>query len=213
LRLLEETVSRKSFDRFIRAYIEKFRFSSIGTDELVSFINEYFEGLPEKVDADKWLYKPGIPENCPKIYSSRLEYIKNLSDGFKFGTYPTKEEIGLMKPAEKLVYFQGLPKKLSEEECQFLEKNFELREMTNAEILSKWFIISATSNYKPTFKMIRNFLLEVGRMKFVKPIYKAMGTNKETRQLAKEIFEITKESLHPLTRTVVEQEISNYEKD
>jgi len=50
-------------------------------------------------------------------------------------------------------------------------------------------------------------------MKFVKPIYKAMGTNKETRQLAKEIFEITKESLHPLTRTVVEQEISNYEKD
>jgi len=213
LRLLEETVSRKSFDRFIRAYIEKFRFSSIGTDELVSFINEYFEGLLEKVDAEKWLYKPGIPENCPKIFSSRLEYIKNLSAGFKFGTYPTKEEIALMKPSEKLVYFQGLPRKLSEEECQFLDKNFELREMTNTEILCEWFIISATSNYKPAFKMIKNFLLEVGRMKFVKPIYKAMGTNQETRQLAREIFEITKESLHPLTKTIVEQEIANYEKD
>jgi len=54
-----------------------------------------------------------------KIYSSRLEYIKNLSDGFKFGTYPTKEEIGLMKPAEKLVYFQGLPKNYQKRSASF----------------------------------------------------------------------------------------------
>ncbi len=61
LRLLEDTVSRPSWDRFIRAYIEKYRFTSIETAELRSFIEKHFPGIMEKVGGDEWLLSPGIP--------------------------------------------------------------------------------------------------------------------------------------------------------
>lgn len=213
LRLLEETVSRASFDRFIRAYIEKYRFTSIDTKELCSFIEAHFPNLLEKVSADKWLYSPGIPDNCPKVVSSRLEFITNLSSGFKFGTYPTPEEIASMNPSEKLVYFQGLPRVLNTEQLDFLVANFNLKEVTNSEILTEYLIISASSDYEPAFPQTKAFLSEVGRMKYIRPIYKAMGRNKRTREMAREIFEKTKDSLHPLSRSVIMQEIEKYEKD
>lgn len=213
LRLLEETVSRTSFDRFIRAYIEKYRFTSIDTKELCSFIETYFPNLLEKVSAEKWLYHSGIPENCPRIVSARLEFINNLSSGFKFGTYPTPLEIDSMNPNEKLVYFQGLPRTLTKEQLDFLVREFNLKEVTNSEILAEYLTIAAGSDYEPSFLQIKSFLSEVGRMKFIRPIYKAMGKNKRTRELGKEIFEKTKDGLHTLSRSVILQEIEKYEKD
>lgn len=213
LRLLEETVSRTSFDRFIRAYIEKYRFTSIDTKELCSFIEAHFPNLLEKVSANKWLYSPGIPENCPKVVSSKLEFITNLSSGFKFGTYPTTEEISAMTPSEKLVYFQGLPRVLTTEQLDFLVTNFNLKEVTNSEILAEYLTIAAGSDYEPSFPQIKSFLSEVGRIKYIRPIYKAMGKNKRTRMMAREIFEHTKDSLHPLSQSVIIQEMEKFEKD
>lgn len=213
LRLLEETVSRTSFDRFIRSYIEKYRFTSIDTEELCSFIEAHFPDVLKKVSAEKWLYSPGIPDNCPKIFSARLEFIMNLSSGFKFGTYPTNEEIVSMNPGEKLVYFQNLPRPLNSEQLDFLVRSFNLKEVTNSEILAEYLTISAMSDYEPAFSQIKSFLSEVGRMKYIRPIYRAMGHNKRTRELARELFEKTKETLHPLSRAVIQQEIEKYEKD
>lgn len=210
LKLIEETVSRPAFDRFIRAYIEKFRFTSIDTDDVISFLEKHFPGLMDKIQGQRWLYEAGLPENCPKIVSSRLEYLKNLSSAFKYGTYPTEEEIALMNPNEKLVYFQGLPRVMTKEQLDFLTSAFNLKEMTNSEILCEYLAIAAGSDYEPAFEQIRKFLYEVGRLKFIRPIYKAMGNNKRTRLLAKEIFEKIKEEIHPLTKMVIESEISKY---
>lgn len=212
LRLLEETVSRPAWDRFIRAYIEKYRFTSIETTELKSFIETHFPGIMDKVGGDEWLFSPGIPENCPQIQSQRLDFISNISAAFKHGTYPSSAEISAMNTSEKLVYLQGLGRPLSREECVWLETNFELKNVSNSEILCEWLTIAAASDYEPAFPKIRAFLSEVGRMKYLRPIYKAMASSERTRTLAAEIYGATKESLHQLSANVIGQEIEKYGK-
>jgi len=213
LRLLEETVSRPNWDRFIRAYIEKYRFTSIETEELTAFMEAHFPGVLEKIGSDDWLFKPGIPPNCPQIVSQRLDFINNLSAAFRHGTYPSQAEILGMNTSEKLVYLQGLGRPMSREECVWLENNFELKNVSNSEILCEWLTIAAASDYEPAFPRIRAFLSEVGRMKYLRPLYKAMGNNGRTRALAREIFVSTKDSLHKLSANVIGQEIEKYEKD
>jgi leukotriene-A4 hydrolase len=213
LRLLEETVTRTNWDRFIRAYIEKYRFTSIETKELTDFIETHFPGILEKVGGDEWIYSPGVPSNCPQIQSTKLVFINNLSAALKHGTYPSPAEIAAMNTSEKLVYLQTLPRPLSQEECAWLETNFELRNASNSEILCEWLTIAASSDYEPAFSKIKVFLSEVGRMKYLRPLYKAMANSPRTRGLAMEIFQNTKDSLHLLSANVIGQEIEKYQKD
>jgi leukotriene-A4 hydrolase len=213
LRLLEDTVSRPAWDRFIRAYIEKYRFTSIETKELQDFIETHFPGLLDKVNAFEWLYSPGVPSNCPQIQSKRLEFINNLSSAFKYGTYPSQPEIAAMNTSEKLVYLQTLPRTLNQDECVWLETNYELKNVSNSEILCEWLTISASSDYEPAFPKIKAFLSEVGRMKYLRPLYKALASSPRTRSLGRELFQNTKDSLHQLSANVIGQEIEKYEKD
>ncbi len=117
-----------------------------------------------------------------------------------------------MNTSEKLVYLHGLGRPLSREECAWLETNFELKSVSNSEILCEWLTIAASSDYEPAFPKIRAFLSEVGRMKYLRPIYKAMANSERTRALASEIYSATKDSLHQLSANVIGQEIEKYGK-
>jgi len=82
LALLEQTAGRERFDAFIRRYIEKFRFTSITTEEFLEFVEQELPGLAEKVDAQAWLYEPGMPQNAPVFRSGQLEALTALARGF-----------------------------------------------------------------------------------------------------------------------------------
>jgi len=101
---------------------------------------------------------------------------------------------------------------LNNEECSWLETNFELRNVSNSEILCEWLAIAVSSDYEPAFPKLRAFLSEVGRMKYLRPLYKAMASSPRTRAMASEIFAATKDSLHKLSANVIGQEIEKYEK-
>ena len=47
-----------------------------------------------------------------------------------------------------------------------------------------WLVIAAGSGYEPAFDRIRSFLGEVGRMKYLKPLYTALTGHPDTRGFA-----------------------------
>ena len=105
---------------------------------------------------------------------------------------------------EKLVYLQRIPSVLSVEDCAWFDEQFGLTDSTNPEILNQWLIIAAGSGYEPSFERIRSFLGSVGRMKFLKPIYKALHGGETTRALAQEIFAASGDDYHPIARGGIE---------
>ena len=209
--LLERIAGRERFDAFIRSYIKKFRFTSITTEEFMDFVNQELPGVADEVGADEWLYQPGMPENAPVFRSSQLEALNELADGFADGSRPTAAQIEGWSPAEMLVYLQRLPRPLDEEACRWLDENLELTERGNYEILVEWLTIAAASDYEPVFARVREVLLRVGRMKYLRPLYKALGGHPRTQALAREVYAAASPGYHELSRRVTETVMDQYD--
>jgi leukotriene-A4 hydrolase len=209
--LLERTVGRQRFDRFIRAYIERFHFTSITTEELMTFLEQQLPGVAAKVGADEWLRQPGLPANAPVFRSPPLEALTALAEGWAHGARPTAEQLGGWSPSELLVYLQHLPRQLDEASCRWLDGTLNLTARGNYEILVEWLTIAAGSDYEPVFRRVREVLMKVGRMKYLRPLYGALGQHPRTRKLGREIFAAAAPTYHALSRRVVESVVVKYD--
>lgn len=210
LALLEQTAGRKTFDAFIRRYIEKFRFTSITTEEFLELMETRLPGVAEKVDAQAWLYETGMPDNAPAFHSAQLETLTALGEGFAAGKRPQPAQIDGWSPAEMLVYLQHLPRPLEEDDCRWLDETLGLTDRGNYEILVEWLTIAVASDYEPAFRRAGEVLIRVGRMKYLRPLYKAMGAHPRTRALARKIYEAASPGYHELSRRASEAVMADY---
>ncbi len=207
--LFEQAAGREKFDHFIKKYIEHFRFTSITTEEFLVFLEQELPGVAAKVDAQKWIYQSGLPSNAPVFNSQKLEELKNLAAGWSDGLRPDPDEAKNWTPEHWQIFLQDLPRKLPEADCRWLDDNFHLTKQGNAEILCNWLIIAATSGYEPAFDRIRSFLAEVGRMKYLKPLYTALYAGAKTKTMAVEIFADNAGGYHPIARGGLERILAN----
>jgi len=207
---LERAAGEEKFDRFVKSYMRHFRFQSLTTERFCAFVEESFPGLLAKVDADSWLNKPGLPAGSPRFVSARLEELTALAAAWKDGRRPDPAAMKAWPPAELLVYLQKLPRELSREDCAWLDENLGLTGRGNYEILTQWLCIAAASGYAPAFDRARRLLSTVGRMKYVRPLYSALGKTAAGRALAREVFAAAAPTYHALTRRAAESVLAGY---
>ncbi len=207
---LERAVGRERFDRFILEYIARFRFSSLTTEEFLVFLEEQLPGVAARVDAPAWLHGTGMPDGAPTFHSARIEELEALASGFSRGQRPAPDVALGWPPQELLVFLQRLPRPLPEDDCEWLDRNLRLTGRGNHEILVEWLTIAVTSGYAPVYERVRDVLLRVGRMKYLRPLFAALGTHAETRGLARRLDAEAKPAYHPLSRRVVEGVLAGY---
>jgi leukotriene A-4 hydrolase/aminopeptidase len=210
---LERHAGRERFDKFLLLYMERFRFTSITTEEFLLFLEEQFPGAAAAVDAQTWLYEPGLPANAPVFSSESLLRVADLANRFTAGVRVELPDWDRFSPSEKLVYLQKLPRPLPAADLDWLEFVYHLNGQGNHEILVEWLAIAAASGYKPAFARLREVLVRVGRMKYLRPLYGALGATPETRALAREIFAEASPGYHGLSRRVVAGILEKYAKD
>ncbi len=203
--LLEQTVGREQFDQFIKKYIRHFSFSSITTEQFEEFLEKELPGVAAQVGAQEWIRRPGVPKNAPNFSSARLEHLKGLAAGWTGGARPEVAAAKQWKPEDWQIFLQALPRQLPAADCAWLDDNFQLTKHGNCEILCNWLTIAAGSGYAATRPRTRAFLGEVGRMKYLKPLYTALHRNAETRALAKETFAEHGGGYHPIARGGIER--------
>lgn len=208
--LVERTAGRATFDPVLRDYIATFRFTSITSDDWLGFVESRLPGVLGKINARAWLDEPGIPANAPVFRSKRLEELAALAQGWGGGVRPAPEASGAWSPSEMLVYLQRLPRALSATDCAWLDEAYGLTRRGNYEILVEWLTIAAGSDYEPVFPRVREVLTRVGRMKYLRPLYGALGRHPRTRDLARSIFAEASPGYHALSRRVVESVIEKY---
>ncbi len=211
--LIERSAGRARFDAFVRAYMARFRFGALTSEEFIAFLEDQLPGLPAQVDAQAWLYQPGLPANAPVFRSDALERLGALAEGFASGVRPAPDESERWSPAELQVYLQRLPRELTQAECAWLEARFALTGRGNHEILVEWLTIAAGSDHEPAFARLREVLMRVGRMKYLRPLYTALGRHARTRALAREVFALAAPGYHALARRVVAGVIEKYAAD
>jgi leukotriene-A4 hydrolase len=210
---LERAVGRERFDGFVREYLGRFHFTSITTEEFLEFLDSRLPGAAAAANASAWLNEPGLPAGAPLFRSESLERIGALAAAWDAGSRPTPDEVGRWSPAETLAYLQRLPRRIAHAGCAWLDRQLELTARGNHEILVEWLAIAAGSDYEPAFARLREVLLRVGRMKYLRPLYSAMAASSRTRALAREVYAEARPGYHALSRRVAEAAIAAYPAD
>ncbi|MBN2799079.1 MAG: M1 family metallopeptidase [Deltaproteobacteria bacterium] len=197
VQLLEETVGRTRWDAFIKAYMGRFGFTSITTAEFEAFLEEQLPGVRDAIGADAWIHGPGLPENAPRFGARRLEAVLSALAAWERGELDT-EAMGRWTTRQRIVFLQKLPRPLTHEQCARLDQAFSLTASANAEILSQWLLVGLASGYAPALERTSTFLGEVGRMKFLKPLYAALMARVETQPAAASLLADYRELYHPI---------------
>ena len=203
--LLEQTVGREKFDRFVKKYIQAFSFTSITTAQFEEFMNAELPGVAAQVGAAEWIHEPGLPGNAPQFTSDRLAMLETLAKGWSDGARPDVAAAKAWTPDDWQIFLQALPRKLPTDDCAWLDSNFGLTDQGNCEILCNWLVIAAGSGYEPTFERTGRFLGEVGRMKYLKPLYNTLHAGEKTKALAAANFAKHAGGYHPIARAGIER--------
>jgi aminopeptidase N len=196
LRAIEQAAGRAGFDAFVRAYIERFRFGVITTEEFVTFLESQ---LPDvKVDLAAWLDEPGLPASAPQPTSARLDAIRSLA-----GTLPSDEVAKAWTATEWQLFLDSIPAPAADSSLADLDARFELTESKNFDVLERWLVLGIRSGYAPALARVQEVLGEIGRMKYLRPLYAALADRPDTRSLAQQLFEQYASRYHPIARQVV----------
>lgn len=208
---LERAAGQERFDRFMRTYMQRFRFQSITSEEFLQFLDEQLPGVSTQVQAQQWLYEPGMPPQAPVFTSSKLTELTALARAWPEGVRPATAQLQQWGAREILVFLQHLPRQLDHASLAWLDAQLGLTGRGNYEILVEWLSIAGGSDYAPVFDRVRTVLLQVGRMKFLRPLFAALGKHARTQQLGREVYAQAQETYHSLSRRVIESTMAQWE--
>lgn len=211
LRTIEKAVGRKKFDAFLKKYFESHAFETISTEDFVVYLNDELL-TPNKVkfNVEQWIYQPGIPDNCVKVRSKRLEHMNELAQEVNagemifIGTDANLERKDFITQ-EWLAFIRGLSDDISPKTMRELDKKLEFSKNANSAIKSEWFQLAIRVGYKDARPYMKAHLIKIGRRWLVEGIYHELAKSKDPSNLAwaKTVFSEAKENYHFVTRSTV----------
>jgi leukotriene A-4 hydrolase/aminopeptidase len=210
LRHLEETFGRARFDRFLRSYFDHFAFQSITTEDFLDYLKKNllnkYPSLAARVPVDEWIYKPGLPSNAPKPTSPAFSRVEEQAKRWLQGEIPAAQiPVAKWTTQEWLHFLNSLPQKLDRKQMEELDQAFHLTRSGNSEIAFQWLVMSIRNRYEPAYPRLEDFLMSIGRRKFIKPLYEELAKTPEGKERALAIYRRARPTYHPIAVTSVDE--------
>jgi len=206
---LERAVGRERFDRFVRSYIDRFRFQSLTTAEFVAFLQAELPDAQQSVDLDAWLYEPGLTASIPELRSSLYDEVQRWIMEYGHGRLPPAAVVPGWHPAQTTLYFRLLPARIPVDDCRLLEDLFELRTTRHTVPLFEFLRLAIRSGYAQVWPTVERFAETVGNEYQLKRVFRCLADNDWSRPLARSLFERVRHRHHPITVGIVDQVLSD----
>jgi hypothetical protein len=208
LRLLERRFGREKFDAFLRRYFDGNAFKSMTTAQFLAILKRDLfggnEALWKEVGVEEWIEKPGLPATVVAIASPRYE--RAVAAASAFASSGSLEGVGQgWVTVEWLGFLNALPRQMTGEQMKALDERFRFSQAGNSEVRFAWLMHVVQSTYEPGFTSLEDFLTHMGRRKFLRPLYRAMNENAQTRALARAIYAKARPTYHPIAVTSIDE--------
>jgi len=206
--MLEEAVGRERFDPFIRRYIDTYRFQSLTTEGFLDFVKERLPEAAAQVAVEEWVYGPGYPEKAPVYRSGLLEAVDAALAAYRDGARPAADAVAGWKAEQVELFLKGLPREIPVEDCRYFEELFDLASSRNNNQLTEFLVIAIKSGYQEALPRIEALLSSVGRMLYLKPLYRALSATGWSQTHARLVYEKCRETYHPIAAGGIERILS-----
>ena len=149
----------------------------------------------------QWIYEPGLPDSLPvpttnrfKVIDKQVAKLNITADGLN------KVSADKWTTQEWLHFMKAIPQQLNQTQMQALDKRFKFSQAQNSEIAHVWLLMSIKNDFQPAFDRLISYLNEIGRMKLIVPLYKAMSESEKHKTLGKNIYMSARPGYHNLAR-------------
>lgn len=200
----EYAVGRERFDGFIQKYMASFQFQSLTTEAFLDFLRQELPEVFEKVDVHKWVYETGMPEKRHEHKSRLYDEVQEVLDKYEKGILPTREQLQGWHRYQVLSFLQGLPHKISVEDCEYFNDILELEKRNDVAIFSYFYVIAIASGYREILPRVEGFLGKIGRMLYILPVVRAMIETDWSRAQIRPLFERVRDRHHQITIQAIE---------
>ena len=212
LRLCEETVGRERWDIFLNSHFSRNKFKSMTTEAFLVQLREELLSDDEwqQIGVDHWVYGYGIPANCPVPQSARFAKVDDIraqiENAIATGIDPKRIAGTADWSTYEWVHFIRGFENATSAQLAALDNAFDFSHTTNAEIMAAWMIPAIKAGYTGNdFRaMTEQFLVNVGRRKFLTPTYRAMLAAGE-RDWALAVYARARPNYHAVSRQSMDE--------
>lgn len=207
LSFLEQRFGRERFDQFVSLYFKTFAFQSMDTERFLQFLQtnllDKYPQMVSRAEVEQWVFQGGLPDTYPKRPSDAFTDVEKQLALFVDGT--PQWQTANWTVHQWLHLLDKLPRQLSGQQLISLDQQFDFSQSQNAELFVAWSRLAIPLNYEALKQPLQQFLLKVGRSKFVVPLYRALAQNPHWQDFAKTVYQQARPGYHPLTQAQVDK--------
>lgn len=210
------------FEPYMKANFKHFAHQSISTEDWKDFLYTYMQehhgeeklALLKKVDWNTWFTSPGMPPVKCDFDRTLAEVCDSLAKRWDAARSQTARDfspsdIENFTPEQKMVFLERCQEyePFPHDVLQLMDKVYSMNGAKNSEIRFRWQILCLRGQWEAVFPHVVSFLLEQGRMKFVRPLYRNLHNCPGGSQLAKDTFVKNRRMYHPIAAALIEKDI------
>lgn len=207
LQKLESVVGRERFDLFLKNYFQENKFKPMNTERFIANLNEHLLTPEEEqaVNINAWVYGPGLPDNALIPYSEELDRVESSIAQFNNNQIKAEEiNISGYTTHHWLYFLRGL-KNLDSIKMHELDQNFNFTQTGNSEIACDWFKHCIDHQYEEAFPALNDFLIRVGRRKFLTPLYTRLAKSPQNKAWVKEVYQTARNGYHSVSYNTIDE--------
>jgi leukotriene-A4 hydrolase len=222
-----------AFNPFLRAYIERFAYKTLTTDDFKAFVYEFFaehkDGL-DQIAWDEWFYGEGLGPVGDVTYDDTIRSgIRAVAQAWVEGDpsdmtatshgvseWGASEHIGFLDVLSD--YAEEFGKRtpaavIHPDVLRCLGRVYGYASSGNAEIRFRFLKLCLASGCEEAVAGAVDMLKTQGRMKFVRPLFRALNAVVFGQEAAKATFESHGNSYHPIAFKMVDMDFTKAETD
>ena len=205
---LEDRFGREKFDPFLKAWFNDNAFKAVTTEDFISYLHTHLhKDNPDaltRAELDAWVYGPGLPDTARKPESEAFKDVTGL-----LGTWLAGDSNGdeMFKVSQEWSTHEWLHMlnslddfgDVNVENLEVLDETYSFTGTQNAETAFAWYMQAIKAGYEPAMAELENFLMTVGRGKFIYRLYGALNDNGKA-DWAKEVYARARPGYHPIAQ-------------
>ena len=196
---LEQVVGREALSTFLSSWFDAHAFKSVTTEDFLEFLMAELPQAATGMDLEEWLEAPGLPADAPRTVSPILQGVDKQREALLAGTPAAELEVSEWSTQAWLRFLKALPTEPGSAPMAELDAAFSLTAAGNSEILAAWLELSIRQGYEPSYERLQRFLLDVGRRKFLSPLYGALMETPAGAERARSIYAQARPRYHAVS--------------
>lgn len=195
------------FEPFLKSYVEHFQFKAADSDDFKAFFLKYFEDKDkpiDQIDWETWYYGRGMPP-VENVYDTSLATAAydlakkwHTSDLMGIGgngpADASKDEMNGWSASQTIAFLEKLHemramKPLHKSITRKMNEIYGFDDSKNAEVRLQWCQLCVAAEDEAVLDNVSAFLTEQGRMKYLRPLYRALIKSKMGKDLAYALYE------------------------